>query len=184
MEPSSPARLYAHLIGGLLVVIGVVGFFYAAGFDTGASICANNGCDKVFGVFAVNGWSNLLHIAVGAVGLICVTYGLRLQRAYAFYAGIFWIAVSIAGFAGLGSGSFNDNTIFKVIPVNTADNFLYLALGVLGIGAALTTPRSGMPKPAGTTAAAETPTKPAQKTSPKAAPKPPSKPPSKPTSTS
>jgi uncharacterized protein DUF4383 len=155
MEPSSPARLYALLIGGVLVIAGVIGFFYAAGFDTGTSICANQGCDKVFGLLTVNGWHNLVHIGTGAIGLIAVSYGVRAQRAYALYLGIAYVIVSILGFVEFGSGSFND-TILRVIPVNTADNFLHLILGVLGIGAALATPRSGMPAPPVKTAAKTT----------------------------
>ncbi len=147
MEPSSPARLYALLIGGVLVIAGVIGFFYAAGFDSGSSICTNSGCDKIFGLLAVNGWHNLVHIATGALGLIAVSYGAKAQRAYALYLGIVYIAVSVLGFIDFGSGDLNEN-ILKLIPVNTADNFLHLTLGVLGIGAALATPKAGMRKPA------------------------------------
>ena len=146
MEGSSPARLYSMLIGGVLVIAGVIGFFYAAGFDTGQSICSGNGCDKAFGLFAVNGWHNLIHIATGAIGLIALSYGYSAQRAYALYLGIVYILVAAAGFADLGSGDFN-NTIFKIIPVNTGDNLLHLIFGLLGIGAALATPRAaGRPK--------------------------------------
>jgi hypothetical protein len=140
MEGSSPARLYSMLIGGALVIGGVVGFFYAAGFDTGNSICSGDGCDKVFGILAVNGWHNLIHIATGAVGLIALSYGYSAQRAYALYLGIIYIVVAVLGFVDFGAGDFND-TILKVIPVNTEDNFLHLILGVLGIGAGLATPK-------------------------------------------
>ena len=142
MEGSSPARLYALLVGGVLVVAGVIGFFYAAGFDAGDSICTNDGCDKVFGILAVNGWHNIVHILTGALGLLAVSYGAAAQRSYALYLGIVYIVVSFLGFIDFGSGDFND-TILKIIPVNTEDNFLHLILGVLGIGAALATPKAG-----------------------------------------
>jgi uncharacterized protein DUF4383 len=147
MEASSPARLYALLVGGVLVIAGVIGFFYAAGFDTGDEICSGEGCDKVFGLLAVNGWHNIVHIATGALGLLAVSYGVGAQRAYAFYLGVVYVIVAILGFIDFGSGDFND-TILKVIPVNTEDNFLHLILGVLGIGAAAATPKAGMPKAA------------------------------------
>jgi len=140
MEGSSPARLYALLIGGVLVIAGVIGFFYAAGFDTGDSVCTNDGCDKVFGILAVNGWHNIVHILTGALGLLAVSYGAAAQRAYALYLGIVYIVVSFLGFIDFGSGDL-DNTILNIIPVNTEDNFLHLILGVLGIGAALATPK-------------------------------------------
>jgi hypothetical protein len=126
--------------GGALVIGGVVGFFYAAGFDTGNSICSSDGCDKVFGIFAVNGWHNLFHIVTGAVGLIALSYGYSVQRAYALYLGVIYVVVAVLGFVDFGAGDFND-TILKIVPVNTADNFLHAILGVLGIGAGLATPK-------------------------------------------
>lgn len=147
MEGSSPARLYALLVGGVLVLAGVIGFFYAAGFDAGDEICTNDGCDKVFGILAVNGWHNLVHIATGALGLLAVSYGAAAQRAYALYLGIVYVVVAFLGFIDFGSGDFDD-TILKIIPVNTEDNFLHLILGVLGIGAAYATPKEGVGRPA------------------------------------
>lgn len=147
MEGSSPARLYSLLVGGTLVIAGVIGFFYAAGFDAGDSICSNDGCDDVFGILAVNGWHNLVHIGTGALGLLAVNYGAAAQRTYALYLGIIYVLVAFLGFIDFGSGDFND-TILKIIPVNTEDNFLHLILGVLGIGAAAATPKESVAKPA------------------------------------
>jgi hypothetical protein len=147
MEGSSPARLYCLLVGGALVIAGVIGFFYAAGFDTGDSVCANDGCDKVFGLLQVNGWHNLVHIGTGALGLLAVSYGAAAQRAYALYLGIFYILVTALGLIDFGSGDFND-TILKIIPVNSEDNFLHLFFGVLGIGAAAATPKKAAGKSA------------------------------------
>ena len=61
MESSSPARLYCLLVGGVLVIAGIIGFFYEASFETGDEIQS----DDVFGILAVNGWHNLVHIAIG-----------------------------------------------------------------------------------------------------------------------
>ena len=69
MEASSPARLYCLLVGGVLVIAGIIGFFYEASFATGDSIKD----EEVFGVLAVNGWHNLVHIAIG--GLLLVAAG-------------------------------------------------------------------------------------------------------------
>ncbi len=143
MEGSSPARLYALLIGGALVLAGVIGFFYAAGFDTGDALCADEGCDKVFGLLEVNGWHNLVHIATGALGLLAVSYGYAAQRAYALYLGIVYLVVSALGFIGVGSGDLPVDSIGQVLPTNAEDNFLHLIFGVLGIGAAWATPSAG-----------------------------------------
>jgi hypothetical protein len=139
MEGSSPARLYAMLVGAALVIAGVIGFFYDSGFDAGSSVCAS-GCDEVVGLLATNGWQNLLYIATGAAGLLVLSYGSNAQRAYALSVGALYAIVAGLGFADFGSGDVGD-TILKLIPVNTADNLLHLILGALGIGAGLTTPK-------------------------------------------
>ena len=54
---ASPARLYCLLVGAVLVIAGIIGFFYEASFATGDSIRT----DDVFGVLSVNGWHNLVH---------------------------------------------------------------------------------------------------------------------------
>ena len=37
MASSTPARLYCTLVGAVLVIAGIIGFFYSASFDTGAT---------------------------------------------------------------------------------------------------------------------------------------------------
>ncbi len=46
MEGSSPARLYCLLIGGVLVIAGILGFFYEASFAVGNEIVSErrSGC--------------------------------------------------------------------------------------------------------------------------------------------
>lgn len=138
MEASSPARLYATLIGGTLVVVGIIGFFYNASFSAGDSLEA----DKAFGILAINGWHNLVHIATGALGLAVANTA---ARQYALGLGAVYLLVALLGFIDFGSGDSVDN-ILKLIPVNTEDNFLHLILGVLGVAAGLATPAaSGSP---------------------------------------
>ncbi len=137
MQGSSPARLYATLVGGVLVVAGIIGFFYSSSFGSPGSV------DDVFGILDVNGWHNLLHILTGAIGLMVAGYA---ARGYALGLGFVYIAIAIWGFI-IGSGE----NILGFIPVNTADNFLHLILGLLGVGAGITTPKQrigGAPPPA------------------------------------
>ena len=64
MEHSSPARLYAGLVGATLVVAGIIGFFYSSDFGSPGDV------DAVFGILDVNGWHNVVHILTGALGLL------------------------------------------------------------------------------------------------------------------
>ncbi len=132
MAESSPARLYALVVGATLTIAGIIGFFYNASFDVGNSIEA----DKVFGILAVNGWHNIVHLVTGILGLLAVGYA---ARTYALGLGLVYIVVAILGFVDFAAGGTGD-TILKFIPVNTEDNFLHLALGVLGVAAGAATP--------------------------------------------
>jgi hypothetical protein len=133
MEASSPARLYATLIGGTLVIAGIIGFFYSASFGGPGTV------DDVFGILAVNGWHNVFHIVTGALGLLAAGYA---ARQYALGLGAVYIVIAIWGFI-IGSGE----SILGFIPINTEDNFLHLILGVLGVGAGITTPATAAARP-------------------------------------
>ena len=138
MEEASPARLYATLVGGVLTVAGILGFFYSASFGGPGEV------DDVFGILAVNAWHNIFHILTGAIGLLVAGFA---ARQYAMGLGVIYLAIAIWGFL-LGSGG----AILGFIPVNTEADFLHLVLGLLGIAAALATPparpaRQGRPDP-------------------------------------
>lgn len=128
MEASSPARLYATLIGGVLVIGGIVGFFYSSSFGSPGHV------DKVFGLLDVNGWHNLVHIVTGALGLLLAGYA---ARQYALGIGVLYLAIGIWGLI-IGDG----HSILTLFPVNTGDDILHLILGVLGLAAWWTTPHA------------------------------------------
>lgn len=83
MEQANPARLYALVFGAVLVVAGVIGFFYESTFTSDESVR-----DAVFGILEVNGWHNLVHIATGALGLAAFAGGTYAARAYALGLGV------------------------------------------------------------------------------------------------
>jgi Domain of unknown function (DUF4383) len=126
MEASSPARLYATVVGTVLTIAGIVGFFYSASFGSPGEV------DKVLGIFDVNGWHNVVHLVTGLLGLVAVGYA---AREYALGLGLVYLVVAIWGFV-IGSGE----SILGVVPVNSDDNVLHLLLGVLGLAAGLATP--------------------------------------------
>ncbi|HXS46008.1 MAG TPA: DUF4383 domain-containing protein [Solirubrobacterales bacterium] len=128
MEQASPARLYATLVGATLVGVGILGFFYSASFGSPGAV------DKMLGIFAVNGWDNVLHIVTGALGLLVAGYA---ARQYALWVGALYVGVAAWGFV-VGSGE----AILGFLPVNTGDNLLHLVLGALGLAAAAATPAS------------------------------------------
>jgi hypothetical protein len=121
MEASSPAKLYATVVGAVLTIAGIIGFFYSSSFGSPGIV------DDMFGIFAVNGWHNVLHLATGLLGLAAAGY---FARTYALAVGLLYLVVAIWGFL-IGSG----DAILSIVPVNTADNVLHLIIGLVGLAA-------------------------------------------------
>jgi hypothetical protein len=135
MDISSPARLYCTLVGAVLVGAGILGFFYEASFATGDSIDA----DEVFGILAVNGWHNLVHLAIG---LLLLAAAGTAARSAALGVGALYIVLAIWGFIEVDGGV---GDLIELVPINTEDNWLHLILGLTGVGAGLTTPEATRP---------------------------------------
>jgi hypothetical protein len=122
----SPASLYAGLIGGVLLLVGILGFFYSASFGAPGEV------DAVLGVFDVNAWHNIVHILSGALGLLAFRAGPDASRLFALAFGLIYLVVAIWGLI-LG----DQESILGFLPVNTEDNILHVILAVVGIGAYL-----------------------------------------------
>jgi hypothetical protein len=135
MSTSSPAQLYCSLIGAVLVIAGIIGFFYSASFDTGtASVVANT--DDVFGILGVNGWHNVVHILLGLLLIACAG---SYARSAALGVGLLYLVLAIWGFLE------SDEVLIGLVPVNDEDNVLHLILGLLGLGAGAASPATGRP---------------------------------------
>jgi len=112
MEAPSPARLFAAAAGALLLVLGVVGFFYYASFGP------LDQYEEALGAIQVNGWLNIFYIATGAVGLLVAGVA---SRTYSLTVGVLYTLLAIVGW---GTGALN------------------LVVGLLGLAAAAGTPRT------------------------------------------
>jgi hypothetical protein len=143
MEASSPARLYCTLVGGVVLIAGIIGFFYESSFETGDSIVA----DDVFGILAVNGWHNVVHIVLGLLGLAAAGTTAS-ARTYALGVGLLYIVLAVWGFMETEEGF---GVLIDLVPINTEDNVLHLVLGLTGLAAGAATPKESTPAP--TTAA-------------------------------
>jgi Domain of unknown function (DUF4383) len=137
MSASSPARLYCTLVGAVLVIAGIIGFFYSAGFETGTAGVTQD-TDDIFGILAVNGWHNVVHILLGVLALVAAgsTYG---ARAYCLGIGLVYVLLALWGFID------DDGIILGLLPLNDEDNVLHLILGLTGLAAGAATPATETP---------------------------------------
>jgi hypothetical protein len=120
----------ALLIACVFLAVGLLGFIpgvttdygllHWAGYQSGA---------KLFGVFAVSGAHNVVHLVFGVVGLL-FTRSYAAARAYLLGGGLAYLAIWVAGIV-------TDHGRANFVPVNGADDWLHFGLGaamvVLGV---------------------------------------------------
>jgi uncharacterized protein DUF4383 len=100
MQNTGPARLYALVFGSVLVVAGIIGFFYSSAFGDPGEV------DAVLGILDVNGWHNVVHILTGALGLAAFASGANAARTYAFGStGCSSSSAAVAGSRGASARS-------------------------------------------------------------------------------
>jgi hypothetical protein len=121
----TPAQLYCLLAGLALLLAGVLGFISDSSFDTGSNVQG----DTFLG-FEVNAIHNLIHVASGLV-LLAASPKRASAKAVALGFGLVYGVVAVIG---LIDGS----DVLGLIPVNSADNVLHIALAALGIVTGLT----------------------------------------------
>lgn len=120
----------ALLIACVFLTVGLLGFIPGVTTDYGLLQWAGHQPGaKLFGVFAVSGVHNVVHLAFGGVGLM-LTRTYAAARAYLLGGGLAYLALWMAGI-------FIDQSRANFGPVNGADHWLHFGLGpamvVLGL---------------------------------------------------
>lgn len=129
MEGKTLAQVYALVLGAVLVLVGILGFFVEPSFAVGDS--AQRG---TLIAFDINGWHNVVHLLSGIVGLALAGTAAK-ARLFCIGYGAVYVLVTILGFI-VGSGHY----LLSIIPINTADNLLHLVIAVTGIAIGLASP--------------------------------------------
>ena len=120
----TPAQWYCLLAGLSLLLAGVFGFLSDSRFDTGDGVQGD-----LFLGFEVNAVHNLIHVASGLV-LLAASPKRASARAIALAFGLVYGLVAIIGLI-------DGEDVLGLIPINSADNLLHIALAALGIITAL-----------------------------------------------
>jgi hypothetical protein len=112
----------ALLIACVFLTVGLLGFIPGVTTDYGLLQWAGHQPGaKLFGVFAVSGVHNVVHLTFGAVGLM-FTRSYAAARAYLLGGGLAYLALWAARF-------FIDHSKANFGPVNGADHWLHFGLG-------------------------------------------------------
>ncbi|MGB3481703.1 MAG: DUF4383 domain-containing protein [Mycobacterium sp.] len=130
----------AILVGSLLLIVGTLGFI--PGITTGLDSLQLSGPRSeaaVFGVFEISVLHNLLNVAVGVAGLVLASSYAR-ARAYLLLGGALYLGLWVFGLV------IDHESPANVLPVNNADNWLHLGLGVAMVVLGLTLAGARLPR--------------------------------------
>ena len=114
------ARTAAAVVGAAFLVVGIAGFI--PGITTSYSdltFAGHHSDAKLLGLFEVS----VLHLLFGVAGLAMARSGIAAVR-YLIYGGVIYLVLWIYGLVIDRASSAN------FVPVNTADNWLHLVLGL------------------------------------------------------
>ncbi|MBD0321829.1 MAG: DUF4383 domain-containing protein [Aldersonia sp.] len=120
----TPIQLAALAVGAVFLLVGILGFIPGittdydmmkfAGHESGA---------KLLGIFNVSILHNVVHLLFGVAG-IAMARTAQAARAYLIGGGVIYLVLWLYGLV------IDHHSAANFIPVNNADNWLHLALGV------------------------------------------------------
>ena len=126
MSNRAPVQAIAMLVGVVFLLVGVLGFIPGITTHYGDLSFAGHGSGaKLLGIFQVSILHNIVHLLFGVVGLALAKTADG-ARTFLIGGGVVYLALWLLGVVSAGDW----------IPVNTADNWLHLLLGIgmLGLG--------------------------------------------------
>ncbi|MEV4714970.1 DUF4383 domain-containing protein [Micromonospora sp. NPDC049374] len=120
----TPVQLAALVVAGVFLLLGVLGF--VPGITTGygdMTFAGHHSGARLLGLFQVSVLHNLLHLGFAVAGLV-LARSVAGARLYLVAGGVLYLGLWIYGLAVGEEGGAN------FIPLNGADNWLHLALGL------------------------------------------------------
>lgn len=120
----APSQWLGLVVAAVFVIVGIAGFVKTgvddfAAHDTGITLLG----------FEVNPLHNVVHLALGIVGLLLV-WSRRGALAYGIVVAVGYAGALVYGLIAIGKD-------WDVLSINAADNWLHLALALVGVVLAL-----------------------------------------------
>ncbi|WP_229694300.1 DUF4383 domain-containing protein [Lentzea pudingi] len=129
-------QLVAAIVGVVFLLVGVLGFVPGVTANSEQlSFAGHHEGALLLGVFAVSVLHNLVHIAFGVAGLLMASTARR-AAIYLVGGGAIYLLLWLYGIA------VDHDSAANFVPVNTADNWLHLGLGIGMVALAAITSRS------------------------------------------
>jgi 4-hydroxybenzoate polyprenyltransferase len=128
-----PARLAAMVVAAVFLLVGILGFIPGATTDyDGMTFAGHESTAMLLGVFHVSILHNIVHLLFGVVGL-AMARTMSGAVAYLIGGGVVYLVLWVYGLV------IDHDSAANFVPVNGADNWLHLILGVgmIGLGVAL-----------------------------------------------
>jgi hypothetical protein len=127
----------ALAVGAVFVLVGILGFIPGVTTDYGTMTFAGHHSEaKLFGVFQVSILHNIVHLLFGAAAF-ALARTVSGARAYLIGGGVVYLVLWLFGLL------VGQNTAANFVPLNTADDWLhlFLGLGMIALGF-FTSPRT------------------------------------------
>ena len=119
-----PVQLAALAVGIVFLLVGILGFIpgVTSDFDT-LTFAGHHSEAKLLGIFQVSVLHNIVHLLFGVVGIAMARAGAT-ARGYLIGGGVVYLVLWLYGLV------IDHDSAANFVPVNTADNWLHLGLGV------------------------------------------------------
>ena len=117
-------RSMAGLVGAVFLLVGILGFIpgITSNYDS-LSFAGHESEAKLLGLFQVSILHNIVHLLFGVAGL-AMAKATKSATSYLIGGGVIYLVLTVYGFV------VGQNSAANFVPVNTADDFLHLVLGV------------------------------------------------------
>ena len=127
-----PVQLAAAAVGAVFTLVGILGFIPGITANYDQLGFAHGSGALLLGLFQVSILHNLVHLLFGVAGLV-MARTIPGARNYLIYGGVVYLVLWLYGLVIPHDGAAN------FVPLNSADNWLHLLLGVamVGLGVAL-----------------------------------------------
>lgn len=131
----TPVQTTAMVVGIVFLLVGILGFIpgITSNYDQ-LAVAGHHSAALLLGVFQVSILHNIVHLLFGVAGL-SMARTRALARNYLLWGGVVYLVLWVYGLL------IDHDSNANFVPLNNADNWLHLVLGIGMIALALILPR-------------------------------------------